>query len=122
VQDSKTMVEIRRIKLLGPRYAVRDQRGELAVWRGRLGSEGAVADIDGERYEARRDGRRRFALTAGSREVAAAERSGRSVCELPDELPVAVQTFLGFVAPALWNREAVAAGGASAGATASTGG
>jgi hypothetical protein len=32
-----------------------------------------------------------------------------------------VQTFLGFVAMALWNREAAAAGGASAGATAATG-
>jgi hypothetical protein len=157
-----TMVKIRRQRMFSPRYAVWDEHGRGSIWTGRLGREGATTEIDGERYEMRREGRKRFVLVAGQHELAAAERDGRNwtvavggetydlhrpsmwrsrfelrtpegpagsvrrerltvLCDLPTEFPVAVQAFIGFVAMALWNREAAAAGGASAGATAATG-
>jgi hypothetical protein len=159
------MVQIRRIKFFSPRYAVTDSQGAMTSWQGRFGREGATAEIDGESYTFRRDGRKRFVLAAGQRELAVADRSGRSgrqwgvsaagtdyqlmrpsmwrsgfelrlggrslgtvrrkrrtvTCALPDDLPAVIQTFVGFVAIALWNREAAAAGGASAGAAAASG-
>jgi hypothetical protein len=156
------MVEIRRVKLFKPRYAVTDSRGAITLWQGRLGREGAAADIDGHAYAVRRDGRKRFVLKADGRELAAAERAGRVwkvssagasyelarrsvwrstfelragdgtvgtisrkrrnvLCELPADLPLTVQAFLGFVAIALWSREAAASSGGSAGAVATTG-
>jgi hypothetical protein len=159
VPFSATMVKIRRQRMFRPRYAVWDENGQMSTWCGRLGREGASADIDGERYEVRRDGRRRFLLTAGGRELAAADRSGRTwkvtvggseyelrrpsiwrsrmelrgpggavgsvyrerrtvMCDVPAHMSTPERAFVGFVVMALWNREAAAAGGASAGATA----
>jgi hypothetical protein len=150
------MVEIRKVRFLRPRYAASDG----TLWDGRFGREGASAEIDGERYVVRREGRKRFVLEADGNEVAAVDRDGRTwkvaaggteygfgklsmwrstfelrtagvpvgtvsrkrrnvICNLPEELPTVVQTFLGFVAMALWNREAAAA---SAGSTAAASG
>jgi len=157
------MVQIRKVKLFKPRYAVTDSQGVVTLWQGRCGREGATAEIDGQRYVVRRDGRKRFVLEADDREPAAANRDGRHwklstdgaeygfakrsawrstfelrsagvpvgtvsrkrrnvFCDLPDDLPVTVQTFLGFVAMALWSREAAAAGGAAAGTSAAVSG
>jgi hypothetical protein len=156
------MLQIRKVNLFRPRYAATDGSGNASLWEGRFGREGASAEIGGQRYVVRRDGRKRFVLDANGQQIAAVERDGRNwklstagaeygfakrsawrsafelrlagvpvgtvsrkrrtvICDLPDDLPVPVQTFLGFVAMALWNREAAAAGGASAGATAATG-
>jgi hypothetical protein len=153
------MVQIRRISFIKPRYAVRDSLGAVTLWQGRFGREGASAEIDGERYLVRRDGRKRFVLEAGEGELGAAERDGRQwkvstggneyalakrsawrstfelrlagsalgtvshkrrnvICDLPDDLPPTVQAFVGFVAMALWGREAAAS---SSGAVAATG-
>ncbi|HEX6459284.1 MAG TPA: hypothetical protein VF032_10245 [Thermoleophilaceae bacterium] len=149
------MVQIRRIKFFKPRYAVTDSDGALTSWAGRFGREGASAYFDGQAYAFRRDGRKRFVLSADDAQVALAERAhgqwrvssdgsdyalvrpskwrsgyelraeGRALgtisrrrrtvsCDLPDELSVTLQAFIGFVAIALWNREAAAAGGAGA--------
>jgi hypothetical protein len=43
------------------------------------------------------------------------------VCELPDDVPATVQTFVGFVVMALWDRDAAAASSGAVAATASTG-
>lgn len=156
------MIQIRRIKVFKPRYAVTDAQGSVSQWAGRFGREGATGVVDGDQYGFRKDGRKRFALAAGEREVASAERKDRSgrrwnvsvgersyelikpsafrsklelrdgqatlgtitrkrrntICDLPDDLPVALQSFLGFIAMALWSREAAASSGGSTGAVA----
>jgi hypothetical protein len=155
-----TVVQIRRTGFFKPRYAATDSLGVVTLWQGRFGREGAGAEIDGQHYVVRRDGRRRFVLEAGGRELVSAERGKRQwkvstdgadytfakrsawrstfelrqagiavgtisrkrrtvTCELPDDLPSSVQAFLGFVAMALWSREAAAA---SAGSTAAISG
>jgi hypothetical protein len=163
VRLRQTMVQIRKVNFFKPRYAATDSQGVVTLWDGRLGREGATAEIDGQRYAVRRDGRKRFVLQADGRELASVDRDGRNwklssdgteygfgkrsawrssfelraagvpvgtvsrrrrnvICEVPDDLPVAVQTFLGFVAMALWNRDAAAAGGAAAGTSAAVSG
>jgi hypothetical protein len=158
------MIQIRRTKVFKPRFAVTDSRGFVSDWSGRFGREGATGVVDGETYTFRKDGRKRFALSAGEREVASAERIGRSErkwaiasegrsyelvkpsafrskfelhadgatvgtitrrrrntnCDLPDDVPLTVQSFVGFVAMALWSREAAAASGGSTGAVAAS--
>jgi hypothetical protein len=157
------VVQIRKIKLFKPWYAVTDSQGFVSQWRGRVGREGASGIVDGETYVFRKDGRKWFVLQAGDRELASAERAGRLgrtwnlnvadrhygftrpsmwrssfelrddgsalgtvsrkrrniICDLPDDLPTSVQAFLGFVAMALWNRDAAAS---SAGSVAVAGG
>jgi hypothetical protein len=157
------MVRIRKINVFKPVYAVTDSQGFVSEWRGRFGREGASGILDGETYVVRKDGRKRFVLDSGQREVASAERAGRLgrawklnvagrqyefnrpsmwrssfelrsdgsvlgtisrkrrnvICDLPDELPASVQAFLGFVAMALWNREAAASSGGSVAAVGS---
>lgn len=152
------MVQIRRFKVFKPRYAVTDSHGFVSEWSGRFGREGASGVLDGETYVFRKEGGKRFVLTAGDRELASADRAARSgrkwsvsvgatsfelvktsawrskfdlragesalgtvsrkrrntLCDLPDEVSTPVQVFLGFVAMALWGREAA---GASAGTT-----
>jgi hypothetical protein len=145
-----------------PRYAVTDSQGFVSDWSGRFGREGATGVVDGETYTFRKDGRKRFVLSVGERDVATAERVDRSGrrwkissdgreyelvkpsafrskfelrvndvavgtisrrrrntnCDLPDDLPLSVQSFIAFVAMALWSREAAAASGGSTGAVA----
>jgi hypothetical protein len=72
------VVEIRRIKGIKPRYEVSDRLGNVSRWEGRFGREGVATDIDGERWEVRREGGKRFVLTAGDRELAAANRGKRN--------------------------------------------
>ena len=151
------VVRIRKIKLFKPWYAVTDSQDFVSEWRGRVGREGASGIVDGETCVFRRDGRKRFVLEAGARELASVERAGRSgrtwtlkvadrqyefvrpsmwrssfelrgdgsalgtvsrkrrntICDLPDDLPTSAQAFLGFVAMALWNRDAAASSAGS---------
>jgi hypothetical protein len=160
------MLEIERLSIFKPRYLVRDGRGHVSLWHGAALREGATADIDGQRYELRREGRKRFVLSVAEMVVAVAERAGQHwtvstdgesyvlrrrstwrstielrsgdevvgsvrrvasprgkvMCELPDDLPLAVQAFIGFVVMAIWRRAAASAGGAAASTTAATGG
>ena len=153
------MVEIRRIKGIKPRYEVSDRLGNLSTWEGRFAREGVAADIDGERWEVRREGGKRFVLNAGDRQLATADRGKRNrwtivagdqqyelrrkgfwgtamelrtdslalgsvrrarrprrvVCEGLDGLPAPTQAFVGFVAMALWDRDAAVAGATAAG-------
>lgn len=71
------MLEIERLSWRSPRYAVRDDRGHEGVWVRRRFKERMSGEIDGERYEFGRDGRRRFVLTRAGSEVAAAEAGRR---------------------------------------------
>jgi hypothetical protein len=72
------VVEIRRIKGIKPRYEVSDRLGNVSTWEGRFGREGVAADIDGERWQVRREGGKRFVLTVGERELASADRGKRN--------------------------------------------
>jgi hypothetical protein len=72
------VVEIRRTKGIKPRYEVSDRLGNVSAWAGRFGREGVRADIDGERWEVRREGGKRFVLTVGDRELATADRAKRN--------------------------------------------
>jgi hypothetical protein len=73
---------------------------------------------DGSKYQLRRRSRwrsemelRRDGTAVGSIRKGRALR-GQVLCDLPAELPPAVQAFIGFVALALWNRAAASSGSA----------
>ena len=157
-----SVLEIERVSWRNPRYTVRDDHGHSGVWTRRRFAETMTGEIDGEPYELRRDGRRRFTLIGRGTELARAEAArrgrwaihvegamyelrkrssfrsvmdlhsgattlgsiskgraprGRVLCELPAELPPAVQVFIGFVVLLLWDRAAAGAGAAAAVAT-----
>jgi hypothetical protein len=113
----------------GRRYAVRRDGRKRFVLQAD-GRELAAADRDGRDWKLSTDGteygfgkrsawRSTFELRAAGVPVGTVSRKRRNViCDVPDDLPVTVQTFLGFVAMAVWNREAAAAGGAAAGTSA----
>lgn len=71
---------------------------------------------DGSSYQLRRSSRwrsdmelRRGGVAVGSIRKGRGLR-GQALCELPAELPPAVQAFIGFVVLALWNRAASSSG------------
>lgn len=73
---------------------------------------------DGSKYQLRRRSRwrsdmelRRDGTAVGSIRKGRALR-GQVLCDLPAELPAAVQGFVGFVVLALWNRAAASSGSA----------
>lgn len=154
-----TVLTIERVSWREPRYLVRDEDGRGGVWLRRRFREMMTGEIDGEPYELRPDGRKRFTLVRLGTELATAEakrrgswtivvgsstyelqrrstwrsamdlrsgtitigsiRKGRAprgqvLCELPAELPPAVQAFIGFVVLLLWNRAASSSGAAVA--------
>lgn len=86
------MLEIERISWRTRRYAVRYHGGRRGgIWERRRLGEGMTGEIDGHRFEVRRNGRRQFTLTSAGLVLASvdAARRGRwtisaagSVCEL----------------------------------------
>ena len=116
----------------GVQYVVRkDGRKRFVLEAG--GSELAAADrlkrserswrvsTGGAEYELARASmwRSKFELRLAGQALGEISRKRRNtICDLPDDLPVPVQAFLGFIAMALWDREAAASsGGAVAGST-----
>ncbi|MBV8734615.1 MAG: hypothetical protein JO120_07540 [Solirubrobacterales bacterium] len=71
------MLEVERVSWRTPRYAVRGDDGRGGVWTRRRFGETVTGEIDGEPYELRRDGRRRFALMSHGSELARAEATQR---------------------------------------------
>jgi hypothetical protein len=62
--------------------------------------------------------RTKLELRADGATLGTITRRRRNVtCDLPDELPTGVQAFLGFVAMALWDRDAAASTGGSVAVT-----
>jgi hypothetical protein len=72
-----TVLEIERVSWRKPRYAVSDNDGHGAAWMRRRFRETMTGEIDGEPYELRRDGRRRFTLVSRGTELARAEAARR---------------------------------------------
>ena len=73
----RRVLEIERVSWRNPRYAVRDDDGHSGVWTRRRFAETMTGEIDGETYELRRDGRRRFTLVSRGTELARAEAARR---------------------------------------------
>jgi len=71
------VLEIERASWRAPRYAVRDDDGHSGVWIRRRFGEAMTGEINGEPYELRRDGRRRFTLLGRGMELATAEAARR---------------------------------------------
>jgi hypothetical protein len=71
------MLEIERVSGRESRYAVRDNGGHRGDWIRRRFTQTVKGEIDGEPYELRRDGRRRFMLASGGTEVARAQAARR---------------------------------------------
>ncbi|MBV8956270.1 MAG: hypothetical protein JO179_19185 [Solirubrobacterales bacterium] len=71
------MLEIERVSWRAPRYAVRDDDGPVGVWIRRRFGEAMTGEIDGEPYELRPDGRRRFMLLGPGTQLATAEATRR---------------------------------------------
>jgi hypothetical protein len=71
------VLEIERLSWGQPRYAVRDNDGHGGVWMRRRFRETMTGEIDGEPYELRRDGRRRFTLVSRGTELARAQAARR---------------------------------------------
>lgn len=71
------MLEIRRLSWLTPRYAVRDDRGHGVTWVRRRFKETITGELDGQPYEIRRDGRRRFYLIQAGVVLATADAAKR---------------------------------------------
>lgn len=114
----------------GRRYVVRrDGRKRFALEAD--GTELAAVERDGRSWKLSTDGaeygfakrsawRSTFELRSNGIAVGTVSRKRRNViCELPDDVPATVQAFVGFVAMALWGREAAAV---SAGSTAAVSG
>jgi hypothetical protein len=71
------VLEIERVSWRKPCYTVRDSDGHGGGWIRRRFRETLAGDIDGEPYELRREGSRRFALVSHGTEVAGAEAGRR---------------------------------------------
>ena len=71
------MLEIERVSWRQPRYTVRDTDGHRGVWMRRRLGETVSGEIDGEPYELRRDGRRRFIFVSRGAELATAQAASR---------------------------------------------
>jgi hypothetical protein len=103
----------------GQRYQIRRRRGKgfeligpgavLATGSSRRGGRWSIA-VDEARYELRRRSARHAAMEVwqGFSVVGSVRKQGmgRGIvrCELPAELAVPVQAFIGFVAVAIWSR------------------
>lgn len=73
------MLTIERVSWRTPRYTVRDDAGHRGLLTRRRFGEAVTGEIDGDPFELRRDGRRRFTLvsTGTVRGTAEAARRGR---------------------------------------------
>jgi hypothetical protein len=130
---------IERVSWRRHRYVVHDDDGHAGSWMRRRFAEAMTGDVDGNPYELRRDGRKRFALVSSGTVLATAGapkrnqwtitvdgsgsiRRGRAargqvLCDVPAELSPSAQAFIGFVVLTLWNRAAASSGSAVAVAT-----
>ena len=72
------MLVIERVSWRQLRYAVSDDAGHTGRWMRRRFAETMTGDIDGNRFELRRDGRRRFTLVSRDRLLATAEAPTRA--------------------------------------------
>lgn len=72
------MLLIERVSWRQPRYAVRDDAGHTGHWTRRRFAESMTGDIDGNLFELRRDGRRRFTLASSDTVFATAEAPRRA--------------------------------------------
>ncbi len=73
------MLEIEQPSWRKARYAVRDDRGHTGTWVRRRFQEGMEGDLDGDRYEMKRESRKQFVLLHSESAVAeaVAGRRGR---------------------------------------------
>jgi hypothetical protein len=71
------VLEIERVSWRTLRYTVRDDDGHGGVWLRRRFREAMTGEIDGEPYELRPDGRKRFALVHLGTALAKAEAQRR---------------------------------------------
>ena len=81
-----TMLEIERVSWRRPSYVVSDNGAHVGMWTRLRFKETVTGKIDGEFYELRRDGRRRFILVSQGVELARAEaaRRGRWAIRVDD--------------------------------------
>ncbi len=70
------MLEIERVSWLKARYAIRLE-GHSGVWERQRLKETMSGDVDGERYDVQRDGRKRFVLMHFDGVLARADAGGR---------------------------------------------
>jgi hypothetical protein len=71
------MLVIDRVSLWQPRYAVSDDDGHRGLWTRRRFGETMTGELDGNPFELRRDGRRRFTLSSSGTMLATAEATAR---------------------------------------------
>ena len=71
------MLEILRTSWTVPRYVVRYEGDQCGIWERRRFGEAMTGELDGDRYELRRDGRRRFVLMSSGTVLATAEAARR---------------------------------------------
>jgi hypothetical protein len=68
---------IQRVSWRQPRYTVSDDDGHHGLWTRRLFREAMAGDLDGSRFELRRDGRSHFTLVGSGTVLATAEATAR---------------------------------------------
>jgi hypothetical protein len=68
---------IERVSWWQPRYTVHADDRDHGLWTRRRFGEAMAGELDGNPFELRRDGRRRFTLTSSGTKLAAAEATAR---------------------------------------------